>query len=225
MAKNNNYVTKKSEALKHQKEQRLKAKQLRNKTLLFIAISLFVIGIFILIIGACLGWFSNNKDIYAPTHYATIEVEDYGVIELELYGNLAPETVENFVKLANDGYYDGLTFHRIIEDFMAQGGRGTGAKNIKGEFALNGFENPLSHTRGVISMARSNSYDSASSQFFIMHKDRPNLDGKYAGFGRVIKGIEVVDKIYAEAKPIDNNGTIAGVDQPVIKSIRTREAN
>ena len=130
-----------------------------------------------------------------------IKVKDYGEMELELYPEKAPITVENFVKLVNQGFYNGLTFHRIIKGFMIQGGcpkgNGTGGPGygIKGEFAANGINNPIKHTRGVISMARAMNPDSAGSQFFIMHKDAPHLDGQYAAFGKVVNGIEVVDKI------------------------------
>lgn len=123
------------------------------------------------------------------------------VITLELYPDTAPETVKNFEKLVNEGFYDGLTFHRVINGFMIQGGcpkgNGTGGPgyHIKGEFASNGFDNPLKHTRGVISMARAQDPNSAGSQFFIMHQDAPYLDGQYASFGKVIDGIEVVDEI------------------------------
>ena len=133
-----------------------------------------------------------------------IEMENGGVIELELYPEKAPKTAANFEKLAQEGFYDGLTFHRIIPGFMIQGGdpEGTGMggskENIPGEFAANGFrENDLKHTRGVISMARATDPNSASSQFFIMHEDAPHLDGSYAAFGRVVRGIEVVDEIAA----------------------------
>ena len=131
----------------------------------------------------------------------TIEMEDGGVIRLELYPDIAPITVDNFVSLVKKGFYDGLIFHRVISGFMIQGGdpKGTGmggpGYTIKGEFSANGVENGLSHTRGVISMARSNDYDSAGSQFFIMHADAPSLDGQYAAFGRVIEGMETVDEI------------------------------
>ncbi len=124
-----------------------------------------------------------------------------GEIELELYPDIAPETVANFKSLVEEGFYDGLTFHRIIKGFMIQGGdplgngMGGSDKNIKGEFKMNGFDNPLKHTRGVISMARSQMPNSASSQFFIMHEDAPHLDGSYAAFGKVTKGIEIVDEI------------------------------
>lgn len=135
---------------------------------------------------------------------AVITVKDMGVIELELYPEIAPQTVYNFVSLARQGFYDGLIFHRVIPGFMAQGGDplGTGLGGpgyfIEGEFAANGVENSLSHTRGVISMARRNSpYNSAGSQFFIMHEDYTDLDGGYAAFGRVTSGIEVVDAIAA----------------------------
>jgi peptidyl-prolyl cis-trans isomerase B (cyclophilin B) len=131
----------------------------------------------------------------------TLEIKNIGNIRVELDPQVAPITVENFVKLVSEGFYDGLIFHRVIEGFMIQGGcplkNGTGnpGYSIKGEFSTNGVKNPLKHSRGVISMARSNNPDSAGSQFFIMHKDSPHLDGAYAAFGQVIEGIEVVDKI------------------------------
>lgn len=157
------------------------------------------------------------------THYATIEIADYGTITLELYGKSAPVTVENFVALAESGFYNGLTFHRIVEGFMMQGGApdedSPTVTSIVGEFASNGFENNLLHERGVISMARASAYNSASSQFFIMHATKSHLDGYYAAFGYVIDGIEVVDKICEAAEPTDGNGSIAEKAQPVITSI------
>lgn len=135
----------------------------------------------------------------------TITIKDLGDIKVELYPEIAPITVENFVKLAGQGFYNGLTFHRVIPGFMIQGGcpDGTGmggpGYHIKGEFAANGVANNLKHSRGVISMARAMDPDSAGSQFFIMHEDAPHLDGSYAAFGKVIEGIEIVDKI-AETK-------------------------
>ena len=160
------------------------------------------------------------------THHATIRVDNFGTIKLELYADQAPITVQNFMDLASDGFYDGLTFHRIIAGFMIQGGdpygNGTGGsgRTIKGEFYANGVTNVIPHKRGVISMARSSEYDSASSQFFIVHQDSmDSLDGKYAAFGRVTDGMDVVDAI-AENTPVqDNNGTVAPEDQPVIASI------
>lgn len=159
-------------------------------------------------------------------HHATIEIENYGTVELELDGDTAPITVQNFMDLANEGFYDGLTFHRIIDGFMIQGGDpngdGTGGsgKNIPGEFTANGYDNDIAHVKGVISMARAQDPDSASSQFFIMVEDAPHLDGQYAAFGHVTSGQDVVDKIAADAVPLDDNGTIAAEDQPVIKSIK-----
>ena len=161
----------------------------------------------------------------SKTYYATIEVKDYGTIVVQLSSVQAPKTVEYFVNLSVSGFYDGLTFHRIMEGFMMQGGdpEGTGyggsENTIVGEFSDNGYLNSLSHKRGVISMARSQAYDSASSQFFICHQDSVFLDGQYAAFGFVTEGMEVVDKICAEAEPIDNNGTIPAKNQPVIEKI------
>ena len=130
-----------------------------------------------------------------------IEMENGGKIELELYPEAAPKTVENFLKLVGEGFYDGLTFHRVIPGFMIQGGdplgngMGGADEKIRGEFAANGHANPLKHTRGVISMARAYDPNSASSQFFIMHADAPHLDGQYAAFGKVVSGMETVDEI------------------------------
>ena len=154
-----------------------------------------------------------------------IEIEKFGTIEVELYKDIAPITVENFVKLANKGFYNGLTFHRIIKGFMIQGGcpkgNGTGGPGyqIKGEFAMNGFNNPLKHTRGVISMARAMDPNSAGSQFFIMHQDAPHLDGQYAAFGKVIKGIEVVDAVAS----VQTNFYDMPLDKVIIKKISIEE--
>ena len=157
---------------------------------------------------------------------AEINIKDYGVIKLELDADSAPITVTNFVNLVNDKFYDGLTFHRIIDGFMIQGGdplgNGTGGseKTIKGEFKNNGVENNISHTRGTISMARSQANDSASSQFFIVQSDSTFLDGSYAGFGHVTSGMEIVDKICKDTKTEDYNGTVKKENQPVIESIK-----
>ena len=156
---------------------------------------------------------------------AEINIKDYGVIKLELDADSAPITVTNFVNLVNDKFYDGLTFHRIIDGFMIQGGdplgNGTGGseKTIKGEFKNNGVENNISHTRGTISMARSQANDSASSQFFIVQSDSTFLDGSYAGFGHITSGMEIVDKICKDTKT-DDNGTVKKENQPVIESIK-----
>lgn len=159
-------------------------------------------------------------------HYVAIEVKDYGNISLELDADEAPITVTNFIDLVNEGFYDGLSFHRIINEFMIQGGdpnhngSGGASHTIKGEFSANGVNNTISHVRGTISMARSKAYDSASSQFFIVHEDSLFLDGAYAAFGHVTEGMEIVDKICEEAKPTDDNGTIPYEEQPIITSIK-----
>lgn len=157
-------------------------------------------------------------------HHATIVVKNFGTIKVELDADAAPITVSNFAHLVNQGFYDGLTFHRIVKGFMVQGGDplGTGqggtSVNVLGEFAANGKENPIKHERGVISMARSSSHNSGSSQFFIVHADTESLDGQYAAFGHVTDGIEVVDAL-AEVPVEDDNGTVAPENQPVIESI------
>lgn len=169
---------------------------------------------------------SASGEYASGTHHATIEVEGYGAIKLELDADVAPVTVANFAKLAGEGFYDGLTFHRIIEGFMVQGGdpngNGTGGSDEKivGEFSDNGHPNSISHVRGTISMARSQAYNSASSQFFIMQADTPSLDGQYAAFGHVTDGMDVVDAMCEAARPTDNNGTIAAADQPRIASAK-----
>ena len=169
---------------------------------------------------------ANEESQGVGTHHAEIEIQDYGTITVELDGDAAPITVQNFMDLANAGFYDGLTFHRIINGFMMQGGdpngNGTGGSEntIKGEFSANGVENPLSHTRGAISMARAQAPDSASSQFFICHADSTFLDGQYACFGYVTDGMDVVDAVCEAAQPTDDNGTIPADQQPVITAIR-----
>ena len=168
----------------------------------------------------------ETKNMLTGKHHVEITVKDKGVIAVELDADTAPITVTNFVELANSGFYNGLTFHRIIEGFMIQGGdpkgNGTGGsdKNIKGEFSANGIKNDISHERGVISMARSSAYDSASSQFFIMHKTSTHLDGQYAAFGHVTSGMDIVDDL-AENTPVsDSNGIVLKANQPVIESIK-----
>ena len=171
----------------------------------------------------------ENANLLTGKHYVEMKVKDYGTISLELDADIAPITVTNFINLVNDKFYDGLTFHRIIDGFMVQGGdpEGTGlggsSKTIKGEFTANGVKNNLSHVRGVISMARSsNSYDSASSQFFIVHEDSTFLDGDYAAFGKVTSGMEIVDEL-VKVKVEDDNGTVLAENQPVIESIHVIE--
>ena len=158
-----------------------------------------------------------------------IEVKDYGTIAVELDADEAPITVTNFVDLVEEGFYDGLTFHRIIDGFMIQGGdpngdgSGGSSRTIKGEFSSNGVDNSIDHVRGVISMARSSLPNSASSQFFIVQEDSPHLNGEYAAFGHVTSGMEIVDAICEDVQVEDTNGTVLPENQPVITSIKVVE--
>ena len=179
-----------------------------------------------LLLGILTACGSGNSDELSGKHHVEIVIRDYGTIAVELDADAAPITVANFLKLAKSGFYDGLTFHRIINGFMMQGGypEGTGmggsSEKIKGEFSANGVKNDLSHTRGAISMARSQAMDSASSQFFIVHQDSTFLDGQYACFGYVTDGMDVVDAICETVPVVDNNGTVQDGHQPVMETIR-----
>ena len=194
----------------------------KNHTGLLIAAAAALVAVLVLVV-VLLSRSGGDSGL----HHVEIDVADYGTIALELDGDTAPITVENFLKLAKSGFYDGLTFHRIIDGFMIQGGdpQGNGMggsdETIKGEFSANGVENDISHVRGVISMAR-NGYDmdSASSQFFIVQSDSTFLDGQYAAFGHVTDGMEVVDAICEDTPVEDSNGTVLAENQPVITEIR-----
>lgn len=172
---------------------------------------------------------SGEDDLIHDTVYVEMDIEDYGKVVLELDGSQAPITVTNFVNLVNSQFYDGLTFHRIMDGFMVQGGDPTGtgfggsSQTIKGEFAKNGVENNISHKTGVISMARSSNMDSASSQFFICVADDEFLDGSYAAFGHVSEGLDVMMQIAKDAEPIDDNGTIPAENQPKINNMKVIE--
>ena len=167
----------------------------------------------------------ENEDKY-KNQVVEIKVKDYGSIIVSLDYDNAPITVKNFIQLVEDKFYDGLTFHRIIDGFMIQGGsfdedgNKKDAKTIKGEFTSNGVDNKISHTRGVISMARATDPNSGSSGFFIVHEDYPSLDGQYTAFGKVLTGMDVVDRIVEDSNPIDDNGGIELEDRPIIESIR-----
>ena len=170
---------------------------------------------------------TSNSQYLTGKHHAEIVIAEYGKLELELDADVAPITVTNFVNLVKKGFYNGLTFHRIMSGFMIQGGDpngdGTGGseETIKGEFKSNGVENTMSHKRGVISMARTqNDPDSASSQFFIVQADSDFLDGDYAAFGKVTAGMDIVDKICQSVQPIDNNCTVPADQQPKITAIK-----
>ena len=187
---------------------------------------IIILGIFLFTTGCT----NDDKNYLSGKVNVEIDIVDYGVIALELDADVAPITVTNFVNLVNDKFYDGLTLHRIIDGFMIQGGdpnhNGTGgsSKKIKGEFSANGINNTISHVRGTISMGRlSNNYNSASSQFFIVHEDSTYLDGEYAAFGHVTSGIEVVDAICENVEVIDDNGTVLYENQPIISSIKVVE--
>lgn len=209
---------------------------MKSRKKILLICSIFIIGLFALIGCGINGTTEKGKENTEKTQeesekgtdetnehlpIATIKVKDYGTIQLELYPEVAPNTVNNFISLSNSGFYDGLTFHRVIKGFMIQGGDpegvGTGGPgySIVGEFTSNGFANSLKHTKGVISMARSSNPDSAGSQFFIMSADAPHLDGEYAAFGKVISGIEVVEKI----ENVNTNSSDKPKEDVVIESV------
>ena len=180
----------------------------------------------LLLVALCVTGVGCSKQNLTGLHHVQIDVQDYGTILVELDADTAPITVTNFVNLVKDGFYNGLTFHRIMDGFMVQGGdpngNGSGGskEKITGEFSTNNIANNILHERGVISMARqSGDNNSASCQFFIMHATDPSLDSKYAAFGHVTEGMDVVDAICVAARPYDNNGSIFPEEQPVITSI------
>lgn len=168
----------------------------------------------------------KDENLLSGKYYVEIKIKQYGTMIAELDADNAPITVTNFVNLVKNNFYDGLTFHRIIEGFMMQGGQENEqsdlslVKTIKGEFSSNNVDNPLKHERGTLSMARTNVKDSASTQFFIVQETSPHLDGEYAAFGHLLSGIEIVDKICKETPVEDENGTVLEKNQPVIESIR-----
>ena len=168
----------------------------------------------------------ESEGLLSGQYNIEIEYEKFGTIALTLDADIAPVSVTNFINLVNQDFYDGLVMHRIIRGFMMQGGAPASGEdslqNIQGEFASNGIENNLKHTRGVISMARADEYNSGSCQFFIVHQDSTFLDGQYAAFGQVTEGIEIVDEICTSAQPTDSNGTSPNAAQPVINSITIR---
>lgn len=196
-------------------------------------IKIVFVSMLLVILGACGSKapteVPEDNNLLSGKHTVEIKVKDMGSIEVEIDADIAPITATNFIKLTKDGFYDGLTFHRILSGFMIQGGDpngdGTGGSKdtIVGEFSQNGYENNLLHTRGVISMARSNDKDSASSQFFIMHGDSSHLDGSYAAFGKVTKGMDIVDKIATSAKPAGDDGFVEKAQQPIIEKISVKE--
>lgn len=167
----------------------------------------------------------DTETYLSGKHYVQMDVDGYGSLIMELDADVAPATVTNFVNLVQGGFYNGLTFHRVINGFMMQGGdpEGTGLGgseyNVPGEFAANNIENSISHVRGTVSMARAEDYDSASSQFFIVHQDATALDGNYAAFGKVLFGMGVVDAVCTTVPVTDGNGSVKSADQPVISNM------
>ncbi len=172
--------------------------------------------------------YEKEEKLYG-NHTAIMTIRDFGEVKLTLYGDIAPVTVANFVKLVKKGFYDGLTFHRAIDGFMIQGGdpngdgTGNSATRIYGEFESNGFKNDLKHKKGVISMARMRDYNSATCQFFIMLDDNSQLDGEYAAFGEITEGMDVIDAVMASIKTVGSNGEISPKDQPIIEKIEIVE--
>lgn len=219
----------KSAAYYAQKRAEKEKKQKQKFLIIVLSLALALVAVLGFVIGRE-AYRKANWD--KPTHYAYLELENFGTVKLELYGNSAPITVKNFIRLAKDGFYDGLSFHRIMPGGMMQGGdpegtgRGGSGKEIKGEFSANGVENKLKHTRGAISMARSElSMDSASSQFFIVQQDYPSWDGEYACFGYVVEGMDVVDAAVAAAEPDpQNNYLVSQQTRPIIKTITIEKA-
>ncbi len=218
---------------KQRQEQAMKQQRTEIIVIACVAVALVLAIVLIVLLGGTATDVNSTSgdgatlETAVATHIATIEIKDYGTIKAELYGNTAPISVNNFVALAEEGFYDGLTFHRIIQDFMMQGGAGNSqspsVEAIEGEFSANGIENNLLHKKGVLSMARTSVMNSATSQFFIMHEDYPSLDGQYAAFGMVIEGLDIVDEICEQFPTTDS--TIATEDQPVIQSITVEKVN
>ena len=223
--KNNNYVTDKkaAEKLNKEEEARLKKKQEMIKTIVIASVS--VIAALGLIFGML---FALGAFDYQPTgtYDVLITIEDYGSLHVELYGDDAPETVKHFLELANDGYYDGKPIFKLLDDLAYAGDvKAVNAeKGIKGEFSENGFENKVSHTRGVLSMARGEDPNSAYGQFFIVRKNSTELDGKYAAFGYVTSGMEIIDHIFKDLDT-DGDGMISEADQPIISGITSHASH
>ena len=224
--KNSNYVTAKTEEARLAREKAALAKAKRKLAIIISAIILCAALLASAVIGIV--YLVRSSNPFEVTHHASIVIKDYGTIHVELYGKEAPKTVENFVNLANQGAYNGTSFHRIIKGFMAQGGYGASSgTTVVGEFENNGYENNVELSRGAIAMARADDPDSASAQFFIVQNTERGmkLQGDYAGFGRVTSGMDIIDKICNESKPYDNNGSILPGNQPIITSISIHAAH
>ena len=215
-------VKKVKKEVKEVKEVKIEKTEKKDRGLLFAIIGI-VLVVAIAVISMVIP--ERDKESEGPDSVlAVMTIKNYGDIILELDRKTAPITVDNFIELANSGFYDGLTFHRIIKGFMIQGGGNpdVASKTIKGEFTANGVENNISHTRGTISMARANSMDSASTQFFIVQEDSTHLDGNYASFGKVISGMEIIDKVIDDFGT-ENDETLPEGKRPIIEGIRSIE--
>ena len=198
--KNSNYVTEKTELAKAKKlaeARKRKNKKIIITVLIALAVLAVIAGI-VLAIGFGFGLFEYTPEV---TYHASIEIKDYGTLHVELYGKEAPQTVDNFVRLANSGYFNGMSFHKIVDDLIYGGSVAAngGVSGIKGEFSANNVENKISHTRGTISMARGEGMNSGYAQFFVVRKTDRSLDGNYAAFGRITSGMDIIDKIFEDA--------------------------
>ena len=223
--KNRNYVTEKTSAAKAQKELEILQKK-RNKKIKTILISTISVA---LVVGGIIGaLFASGAFDYRPegTYDVLVTVEGYGSLHVELYGNDAPETVEHFLKLVNSGYYNGKSIFKLTGDLAYAGDKNASDEEfgIKGEFSENGVDNKVMHKRGVLSMARGEDADSAYGQFFIVMDKSPELNGKYAAFGKVTSGMEILEEIYKNLET-DENGVIVDGKAPVITSISSHESH
>lgn len=229
--KNSNYLTKWAEEHKRRKEEDEIKKKRKNTTIAVSAISaVLVIGI---VLGLGFGVFGWGKPHFKVTHYATIEIENYGTVELELYGKEAPITVESFVKLANSGYFNGLSFYGIQSsengvEYLKGGKEENDVEAIYGEYEYNDFNNAILHKKGVISMANAGHDKSAPNNFFIIVSDSEQnsyIDGEFAAFGKVVKGMSIIEHIHKNAKPYDSNGGILPASQPIITKLTVKAAD
>ena len=222
--KNSNYVTEKTERRRLEEEKLLKRKKIKKTMLISLAVFLAVAVLVLAVLGLC--YVSGAFDYHPEaTHHAEIEILNYGTLHVALYGNDAPETVNKFLELVDSGDYVGLTLFQILGDSIYGGTTYAGiSAGIRGEFSDNGVNNKVSHTRGTISMARGEDYNSAYSQFFIVREDSPEFDGKYAAFARITSGMDIIDHIFESVHTYDD-GKIPLGEQPAIKKIEIHSAS
>lgn len=233
--KNSNYVTEKTEKAKKEREKAKRQKRLARIIALSSAIAISLAMVVVSIVFIVKSIKDDEAQSFTVTHHATIMIEGYGSLHVELYGEEAPVTVTNFVNLANSGYYNGTTFNQVVKNpqnrtqlfYIAGGDSSTDTDAILGEFEANGVENNISHKRGVISMSRTANYNSATSGFFIaLDSDfADSFDGEYAAFGRITDGMDIIDDICDGAEPVDSNGNLIASKQPKIISISIHAAH